>query len=205
MPVQPRDSETRVRQAEHWRSATDEAMLVAAAQADPRAFLPLYDRYYNSLYRFCYIRLGTAQAAEDATHDVFVQALRGLAGYRGEGFAAWLFRIAQNVVAGVYRWRQRHPIESLNDAELLHDEARTPEERTLHRADIEAVRASLATLPVAQRLAIELALAGLADAQIAVQLDRTPDAVKMLRYRGMQQIKRLWQEYAAQDMEPRDG
>ncbi|HEY7295074.1 MAG TPA: sigma-70 family RNA polymerase sigma factor [Dehalococcoidia bacterium] len=203
--MQTHGSEARVGQPEHGRSATEEATLVAAAQADPRAFLPLYACYYRPLYRFCYIRLGTVQAAEDATHDVFVQALRGLASYRGEGFAAWLFRIAQNIVTGVQRWRQRHPSEPLTHAELLRDEARTPEERTLHRADIEAVRASLATLSEAQRLAIELALAGLADAQIAEQLDRTPDAVKMLRYRGMQRMKRLWRDYAAQDTEPRDG
>src|SRR5690349_19047145 len=113
MAAQPHGSETRVGEPELWRPATEEAKLVAAAQVDPRAFLPLYDRYYRPLYRFCYVRLGTVYAAEDATHDVFVHALRGLAGYRGEGFAAWLFRIAQNVVAGAYRWQQRHPSEPL--------------------------------------------------------------------------------------------
>jgi RNA polymerase sigma-70 factor (ECF subfamily) len=204
MPTQPNSSETMADQPAPRPVAHDEVLLVAAARADPQAFLPLYDCYYRHVYRFCYARLGTVQAAEDATHDVFVHALRGLSGYRGEGFAAWLFRIAQNVVAGVHRWRQRHPSEPVDDAEQFRDSAPTPEELVLHRADVEAVRASLATLPNEQRLAIELALAGLADARIAVLLEKSPDAVKMLRYRGMQQIKRLWQQHAAQSTEPRD-
>jgi RNA polymerase sigma-70 factor (ECF subfamily) len=172
--------------------ADDDCRLVAAARADPDAFLALYDRYHRAVYRFCYGRLGSVEAAEDATQDVFLQALRGLPSFRGDHFAAWLFRIAQRVVAGVYRWRTRHPTASLEGAEHLRDGGQTPEEAAVQRAERAAVRASLRSLPDAQRLAIELAIAGLSDAQIAVVLARAPDAVKMLRYRGMQQLKRLW-------------
>jgi RNA polymerase sigma-70 factor, ECF subfamily len=204
MPAQPRARDSLPDHPASRPPADDEARLVAAARADPRAFLPLYDRYYRAVYRFCYGRLGTVEAAEDATQDVFLRALRGLRAYRGDGFAAWLFRIAQRVVAGVYRWRYRHPSEGLDSVEALNDGAPTPEETALRRAEQAAVRASLATLPVDQRLAIELALAGLADAQTAVVLARTPDAVKMLRYRGMKQLKQLWLGQAAPRTESRD-
>lgn len=192
MAVRSQRSEAVTGPPERAADAADDCLLVAAARADPHAFLALYDRYHRSVHRFCYGRLGSVEAAEDATQDVFLQALRGLPGFRGDHFAAWLFRIAQRVVAGVYRWRTRHPSTSLEGAEHLRDGVRTPEEAAVQRAERAAVRASLRRLPDAQRLAIELAIAGLSDAQIAVVLARTPAAVKMLRFRGMQQLKRLW-------------
>lgn len=76
-----------------------DAALVAVAQADPRAFSPLYHRYVRAIYRFCYVRLGNQQAAEDATSDIFLKALGNLNSFRGGTFPAWLFRIAHNVVA----------------------------------------------------------------------------------------------------------
>ena len=43
-----------------------DAALVAAAQADPRAFLALYERYADRIYGYCHARLGSKEAAEDA-------------------------------------------------------------------------------------------------------------------------------------------
>lgn len=91
----------------------DDRLLVAAARADPRAFGPLYRRYVSPIYRYCYLRLGDREAAEDATNDVFIKALAGLGGLRGGTFAAWLFRIAHNVVVDSYRrHRPSVPVES---------------------------------------------------------------------------------------------
>jgi hypothetical protein len=47
-------------------AAPDEAALVARAQADRHAFAPLYARYLDPVYRYCYRRLGSKEAAEDA-------------------------------------------------------------------------------------------------------------------------------------------
>ncbi len=49
--------------------------------------------------------------AEDATGEVFLRALAGLDSYRGGVVAAWLFRIAHNVILDVRRRRQNLPIE----------------------------------------------------------------------------------------------
>jgi len=43
--------------------------LVAAAQRDRRAFASLYLRYLESVYGYCHRRLGTKEAAEDATES----------------------------------------------------------------------------------------------------------------------------------------
>ena len=81
----------------------DDAALVARAKADPRAFAPLYRRYVDPVYRYCYRRLGNREAAEDATSLVFARALAVLPKCRDETFRSWLFAIAHNVIANDLR------------------------------------------------------------------------------------------------------
>lgn len=56
----------------------DDGTLAAAAKGNPEAFTALYQRYIGPVYRFSYVRLGTAQEAEDAASRVFARALAGL-------------------------------------------------------------------------------------------------------------------------------
>jgi RNA polymerase sigma-70 factor (ECF subfamily) len=83
----------------------DEAVIVARARLDPSAFAPLYQTYLDPVYRYCYRRLGSREAAEDATSLIFERALRALPTFRGESFRAWLFTIAHNAVTDDYRRR----------------------------------------------------------------------------------------------------
>ncbi len=53
----------------------DDADLVAQAQLDRQAFAPLYARYADPVYRYCYRRLGHPEVAADATSQTFARAL----------------------------------------------------------------------------------------------------------------------------------
>ena len=70
--------------------------LVAAARVDPHAFTLLYQRYVNTVHRYCYRRLGTREAAEDATSQIFMKVLASLPSCRNTSFRPWLFAIAHN-------------------------------------------------------------------------------------------------------------
>lgn len=65
---------------------SDDAVLVAAARVQPEAFTFLYDRYATQVYRYCYLKLGEREAAEDALSEVFLKALTDLEQYRGGAF-----------------------------------------------------------------------------------------------------------------------
>lgn len=82
-----------------------EASLVRAAQADPRLFTPLYQRYADRVYAYLRARTSLPEDAADLTQQAFLQALDALPGYRpGRApFAAWLFRIARNIAVDHHR------------------------------------------------------------------------------------------------------
>lgn len=86
-------------QPEPEASASD-AELVALAMADLRQFALLYTRYLDPVHRYCYRRLGSREAAEDATSAVFTKALAAFPRYRDASFRAWLFTIAHHVKIG---------------------------------------------------------------------------------------------------------
>lgn len=172
----------------HLPAGQDEAALVAAAQADPRAFALLYDRYVGPVYGYCYTRLGDRAGSEDATSEVFVKALAALPRYGDRAFAAWLFRIAHNVVVDTQRRRAITPLAADDEAP---DPAPSPEEVALGRAEGAALRAALAGLPGDQRTAIECQLAGWSVRQTAAVLGRSTAAVKMLRLRAHVRLRTL--------------
>lgn len=163
-----------------------DAALVTAAQADPCAFVALYERYVDRIYGYCHARLDNLEAAEDATREVFTRALAALGRYRDILFAAWLFRIAHNVVVDAQR---RRPAALLAEANDRPDPARGPDEAAIGEAERAAVQAALAALPADERAVIELPYAGWSGEEIAAQLGRSPDAVKQLRYRAMRRLR----------------
>src|SRR6476469_4152188 len=92
-----------------------DADLVRRAQADPEAFVDLYSRYVDTVFRYCNRRLSGA-AAEDATSITFLNALRAIRGFDLDrsGFRPWLFTIAHNAVVDQLRARPHDPIDGVD-------------------------------------------------------------------------------------------
>jgi RNA polymerase sigma-70 factor (ECF subfamily) len=173
----------------------DDMLLAAAARTDPDAFAALYRRYLDPIHRYCALRLGSRQLAEDATSQVFLEALTDLPRYRGGVFAGWLFRIAQHTVADMQRQRRRAgsplPIDAAGE---LMDDQRPPDDIAITRSEEEALRLALAMLPADQRATIELQLSGWTSEQIGRALGRSPGAVRILRFRAMQRLRAILTE-----------
>lgn len=194
----PIHSTRRLQDQDVQKCAADEQpdgdrLLVAAAQRDPTAFTPLYQRYVRPIYRYCAVRLDDRELAEDATSEIFLKALAGLDSFRNGLFAAWLFRIAHNVVTDIYR--RHRPAASLEAALMLPDIAPPPETQVEAQLDSAALRAALALLPDEQRVVLELQLADWSGKNIAAALGKSPAAVKMLRYRALQRLRSVLQSH----------
>jgi RNA polymerase sigma-70 factor, ECF subfamily len=165
-----------------------DAVLVAHTRADRDSFAALYDRYFDAIYRYCFVRLGSAERAEDAAHQVFVRALEAVDRYREVGrFRSWLFTIAHNVVAT--ELTARSPGGSPEMMIHVVDPAAGPEAAALAAVELHALRAALTQLPADQRQAIELRLAGLTGREIAHELGRSHEAIKMLQHRALAHLR----------------
>ncbi len=179
-----------------------EIALVTAAQARPEAFVPLYRRYLPPIYRYCHVRLGSREAAEDAASEVFVKALANLKSYRGGSFVAWLYRITHNVVVDHYR--RRRPALPLDSAENELDPAPPLEELVEAQSERSQFQAALQGLAEDRRAVIELTLAGWSGQEIGRALNKTLAAVKMERYRALNQVRELVRQNRSEVQEARD-
>jgi RNA polymerase sigma-70 factor (ECF subfamily) len=170
-------------------SAVDETALAGAARTDPRAFADLYHRHVSAIYRFCYRRLGTKEAAEDATAQVFANALAGLDRYRGGSFRGWLLAIAYHVVVDEARTTRLDV--PLSAAAVSIDPDPGPEEVAIDGETSRTLRALLPQLPPEQRRVVELRLAGLSGVEIASALGRSHGTVRNLQHRTLVRLRAL--------------
>ncbi|MBX3070774.1 MAG: sigma-70 family RNA polymerase sigma factor [Thermomicrobiales bacterium] len=184
-PIQPTDA------LEPPGAETSDSVLVARAQADPRAFGALYGRYVDRVYQYCFRRLGTRESAEDATSQVFLQALAALPRYRGDrgSFRSWLFTIAHNIVVDHYR--AARPGHDQDELELLPDHRPSPEDLAEMADRGRALREALVVLPARQRQVIELRLAGLTSMEIGVVMGCKARSVDVAQYRAVEKLRLL--------------
>jgi RNA polymerase sigma-70 factor (ECF subfamily) len=168
----------------------DEQLLVERAKRDPEAFGRLYDTYFGKIYAYVYRKTGDRQAAEDLTADTFMKALANIKGYRytGQPFAAWLYRIAANVVTDHYR--SRRVAAPLDDSLQVAGTEGNPEAVALHLDDQQAVARAIQTLSPDQQDVILLRFSGgLKLKEIAEVVGKTEGAVKALMFRALGGLK----------------
>ncbi len=169
-----------------------ERELVERARRDPEAFGELYLRHVRSIYNYIFYRTGDPDEAEDLTSRVFLQALQHLPRFqeRGLPFAAWLFRIAHNLVANWHRDRQRHPTVPLS--ENGHERGSDRVEALLERREArERLLAAMRRLPPdRQQLLILKFVEGLSNAEIARIMGRSEGAIRVLYHRTLEALRR---------------
>jgi RNA polymerase sigma-70 factor (ECF subfamily) len=83
----------------------EELTLIEKAKMNPQFFAPIYNKYYESIFRYIYKRVDEQEAAFDITSNVFVKALGALNKFefRGVPFSSWLFRIAKSELYQSFR------------------------------------------------------------------------------------------------------
>jgi RNA polymerase sigma-70 factor (ECF subfamily) len=175
---------------EAWSTgAVDDAGLVAGAQADRQAFALLYRRYLDPVHQYCYRRLGSREAAEDATSLVFTKAFAALPTYRAGSFRSWLFAIAYHVITDDLR--ARRVVAELDAAAEVPDREPTPEEVVMAAEAHSSVVRLLDHLAPGQRRVVELRLAGLTGREVAAVLGCSLPTVKIAQVRAYSRLRGL--------------
>lgn len=122
-------TEDRLKQEYQW---------ILKAQKSPDGFAPLYNKYYEQIFRYVYQRMDDSETAFDVTSQVFLKALNNIHKYeyRGVPFASWLYRIAKSELYQSFRDRAARRtvnVESFQIFELIEDleEDKTNENRQM--------------------------------------------------------------------------
>lgn len=176
--------------AGEWSSVTDHDLAVRAKQ-NRELFGELYDRYVDRIYGYCYRRLQTHAAAEDATSQTFLKALSSLSGYRDDAtsFRSWLFAIAHNVIVDI--WRSSKPTSELVEMADFSMRESDPEELVLTSERDRELYDLVDCLPDEQAQVIHLRLGGLTDLEIAEVLGRSRGAIRVAQHRAIKRLKEL--------------
>jgi len=97
----------------------DEAKVIEQAKLDTSRFEPLYNKYYESIFRYIVRKTDDKAEAADLTSRVFLNAIKALPKYEFTGvpFGAWLYKIAANEVNRFYRNKKRRFL-SLEDEKV---------------------------------------------------------------------------------------
>ncbi|HEU4510339.1 MAG TPA: RNA polymerase sigma factor, partial [Pyrinomonadaceae bacterium] len=84
---------------------TDELLLQKAVDGEQAAFLELYERYRQPIFRFAYRLLGSVELAEDVTHDCFLSLIRKPENFQPEraSLKTYLYAAARNLALKHFR------------------------------------------------------------------------------------------------------
>jgi RNA polymerase sigma-70 factor, ECF subfamily len=172
------------------------ANIVMQAQAgDHNAFDAIYDRFADPLFRYLYARCGDAALTEELTGDLWVRVVEHLPTFRfprGDqeaAFAAWLYRIARNLIIDHYRRKGNvhMPLsETLSAPDLPHDE------HVIAADERQELRAALEQLTAEQREVLMLRfIEECSHAEVARLTNRSEGAVKVMQHRALGALARV--------------
>lgn len=176
-----------------WHGDQTEAELVDRLKRyDGSAIRQVYRMYADGIYRFALYQLGDSALAEDITGEVFTRMMEAIGGYsyRGTPIAAWLYRIARNLIIDHQRRGSRlRPLEEA-DAELVISD--NPVELAERRLTLAELSDMLNRLTDEQRQVIVLKfIENLDNREVAEIVGKTEGSVKALQHRALRSLRRL--------------
>ena len=176
----------------------DEDKLLELAKTDPEAFGKLYELYVDKIYNYVYYRIGNHQEAEDLTAKVFHRALDHIPRYNNKGvpFAAWLYRIAHNLVANWHRDHNRRKVVALEQVTLSGGKQGSPHHAAERSNERELLLEALQQLPSERQQLLTLKfIERMSNAEIGQVMGRSEGAIKSLYHRTLVSLKDLLAEH----------
>ena len=177
---------------------TDELLLAKAGGGDQAAFLLLYERHRNAIFRFLYRLLGSVEMAEDITHDCFLSLIRKPENFNPAraSLRTYLYAAARNLAMKHFRNSGRET--ALDD--LVEDppmpRRQEPLRQLLDEELAAKVREAVSNLAPLQREALVLfEYEGLPLSEIASVVGTDVGAVKARLHRARERLRNSLSQY----------
>ena len=179
-------------------SMTDERLLAEASRGDEAAFLALYERHRDGVFRFAYRLLGSTELAEDVAHDCFLSLLRRPQSFdpARASLRTYLLAAARNLAMKHFRGtRGEDALEDLADEPFV-PERHGPLSQLLDEELSMEVRRAIDSLPPLQREALVLfEYEELMLSEIAAVVGADVGTVKARLHRARQRLKKQLAPY----------
>jgi RNA polymerase sigma-70 factor (ECF subfamily) len=183
-------------------------LLQKAVDGDQAAFLELYDRYRQLIFRFAYRLLGSVELAEDVTHDCFLSLIRKPENFRPEraSLKTYLYAAARNLALKHFRNQGREAGMDELTQEPQESPRRGPLRRLLDEELADHVREAVFSLPPLQREALILfEYEGLSMNEVAEIAGTDAGAIKARLYRAREGLRRSLKPYLDSNKELNSG
>ena len=171
----------------------EKTIIQDAVKGESSAFGLLYDHYQPQIYRFVFLKVSRREEAEDLTHQVFLNAWQNIRKYQDLGFpfSSWLYRIARNAVIDFYRGQKETVNFDEVDPQLFATQL-TTSEFVDERLEMSRVLAAVRKLkPEYQDVIIMRFIEDLAPKDVALALEKSEGAVKLIQHRALKQLQIL--------------
>jgi RNA polymerase sigma-70 factor (ECF subfamily) len=157
------------------------------------AFTEAYEAYYTKVFAFVYSRVHDVELARDLVSAVFERAYTKGREVRDQGaYAAWIFMIAKNVIAGHYRRnkREEHHLERAGNELRFVDSPRGPEDALLRDERITELMKQVRTLPRRDQEILSLKFdAEMTNVEIGQVLGMSALNVRVAMFRALKRLK----------------
>lgn len=183
---------------------TDELLLEGAGAGDQAAFLQLYERHRDAVFRFAYRITGSVERAEDITHDCFLSLIKKYENFdpARASLRTYLIAAARNLWLKQLRDSGREStMDGLSEADFIAAD-KEPLNRLLDDELSLRVQRAVSNLPPMQREALVLfEYEGLSLNEIAEMLGTDVGAVKSRLYRAREHLRSSLRPYVNSDPE----
>lgn len=173
----------------------EKILLYRIRKGDAESFGPIYDHFNEKLYRFIYLKVPTAQDAEDLSAETFLKLWQYIRDTKHiKNLQALLYQIARNIVVDFYRKRGAALVESIDDKEIIIADRSdlTLEEKMVLKSDMAHVELALRKIKDGYREVIVMHfLNEFSLKEIAEILEKSHGAVRVLLHRGMKTLKTI--------------
>ena len=172
----------------------DEEKLIREAQKNSHKFEPLFELYFERIFRFFFSRTYDRPTAEDLTSQTFLKIIQALPHYKSKGsFAAWIFTIARNTLNSHYRLAENRLNHNLDEDNISKfNDQKTPQRQFTDLENKIDLNRALRRLSHKDQEILSLRYAAeLSYEDIAVILRKKPGAVKMAIHRTLKKVQEL--------------
>lgn len=169
-----------------------EQLVQNVQKGDVQAFAKIYDHYVDKVYKYFYFK-ASQEEAFDLTENVFLKVWENIKQYQrksGASFAAWLFRIAHNLLIDHYRLDvikveldEQHPDQRIDTSPVFLTE------QSLSRGSL---KTAMSQLKESHREIVTFNyINGLSNEEIAQIMNKSEGSLRVLKFRALKELKRI--------------